>query len=552
MSKNILDDYILKKLPDIDFEQITERNSFRGEGLVRKPKVKIKMPKEYREEYEKCENDIFYFILSYVKIISLDNGIVDFKLRPYQVELIQGVIDSNYHITMLARQMGKTVTISAIILWHVIFKHNYRIEMVGYKAEVAHNNLSLIKKMYERLPWWLQHGVKVWNVKSIELENGSTIKSMASNGTRGGSVNFLYIDEMGLIPKDEEFWAAVVPLISSGTTTKLAITSTPKGMNLFHKVWTEAVEGTNGFKSFFAPYYVDPIKTEEWARDMEKTIGTKSWIQEYLCRFEGSSDTLIDGSVIGLIPVHKPLNLLEDGKSYTAVYSLPIIDKEDDKKSHDYIILSDVSEGDGGDFSTITIIDITTNPYEVVFVYRSNYINPYALAVRLNELGYKYNEALISIEVNGPGLQTCDVLFNDLLYKNVLTTVKKDPTKKFGIRKPGIRMTAPVKSAGCTRLKGLVENNLLIIKDKLIKQELFTFESSGSSYKAINGKHDDLVMNLVLFAYILKLPIVESMLRDTIEDSIIKNIDATGYNDSYTQIFIYDNGLSGIVDNSII
>ena len=62
-------------------------------------------------------------------------------------------------------------------------------------------------------------------------------------------------------------------------------------------------------------------------------------------------------------------------------------------------------------------------------------------------------------------------------------------------------MTKRVKRIGCSNLKDLVELEKLSICDEHTILELSTFESKGSSYEAKGGNHDDMVMNLVMFAW---------------------------------------------------
>ena len=51
-------------------------------------------------------------------------------------------------------------------------------------------------------------------------------------------------------------------------------------------------------------------------------------------------------------------------------------------------------------------------------------------------------------------------------------------------------------------MKLLIEQNQLILNDFHTINELSTFSKKGNSYEAESGKHDDLVMCLVLFAWL--------------------------------------------------
>ena len=66
----------------------------------------------------------------------------------------------------------------------------------------------------------------------------------------------------------------------------------------------------------------------------------------------------------------------------------------------------------------------------------------------------------------------------------------------------GVRMTKQVKRIGCTNLKTLIEGDKLIINDFNMIEELSTFVRRGQSWQAEEGSNDDLVMCLVIFAWI--------------------------------------------------
>jgi hypothetical protein len=67
------------------------------------------------EEYLKCSSDPIYFIENYVKIVSLDDGIVLFKLHSYQKRMIDAIHNNTRIIGKLFRQGGKCVCNNSII-----------------------------------------------------------------------------------------------------------------------------------------------------------------------------------------------------------------------------------------------------------------------------------------------------------------------------------------------------------------------------------------------------------------------------------------------------
>ena len=199
--------------------------------LLKKAYVPIEWTAEEVQEVIKCSKDVGYFIRNYVKIISLDDGLIDFDMYPFQEDMARTISDNRFTVIKTCRQAGKTTTSAAVILWHVLFNDSYTIAILANKLNTAREILSRVQRAYENLPKWLQQGVLQWNKTNIELENGSQIiaSSTASSAIRGYSINFLYLDEFAFVPRNiqDDFFTSVYPTIISGTNTKVVITSTP-------------------------------------------------------------------------------------------------------------------------------------------------------------------------------------------------------------------------------------------------------------------------------------------------------------------------------------
>jgi phage terminase large subunit-like protein len=204
-----------------------------------------------QQEYVKCKFDVIYFIKKYVQIISLDEGVVPFHLFPYQEKMIKHMEDNRFSIFMTSRQMGKTTVAAGYILHELIFNKSFTVAILANKGAQAREIMERVQMMYEELPFFLQPGVKSWNKGSISLGNKSRAFTAAtsSSSVRGKSINLLYMDEFAHIENDTEFYQSTYPVIMSGKTTKVIITSTPNGMNLFYKIWTEAKDGRSQYKA---------------------------------------------------------------------------------------------------------------------------------------------------------------------------------------------------------------------------------------------------------------------------------------------------------------
>ena len=258
-----------------------------GNPRLKRVNMSMQLTEDQVREYVKCAQSPEYFIENYVKIITLDKGFVQISLYPFQKEVVNDINNNRRVIVKAGRQVGKTTIIVGYILWYILFNQDKTVAILANKASTSREILARIKLAYEALPMWIQQGVKVWNKGDIELENGCRVlaNSTASSAIRGFAISLLYLDEFAFVPSNiaEEFFASVYPTISSGTTSKILISSTPNGMNHFYKMWTEAVEGQNGFTHVEANWRQVPGRTQQWADEQRRVLGEQKFLQEMEC-----------------------------------------------------------------------------------------------------------------------------------------------------------------------------------------------------------------------------------------------------------------------------
>lgn len=501
------------------------------------------------EEYIKCKQDPIYFIKNHCKIVSLDKGLIKFGLFGYQEKFIRSMQDERRVIAKMPRQMGKTQTVAAYVLWYILFNPTKTVAILANKGAAAREIMSRLQLMYEYVPFYLQQGVKTWNKGDIELENGSKVFTGAtsSSGIRGKSVNFLYVDEAAIIPNNvaEDFFTSTYPTISAGQTTKIVLTSTPLGYNHFWKFWSQAIDGTNGFVAVDVHYSEHPDRDDKWA-DMQKSLlGELKFNQEVLCSFLGSSSTLIDAHTVAKM-FGKPTIYSKDGLD---LYELPIKGvKEANTKDHSYVMTVDTAKGVGGDYSVIALIDVSVMPYRLVGKYRNNKISPLLFPSVIHKLARDYNDAYILFEINATE-QVPHIIYYELEYENVLfvTRGSKGQTITAGFSQAalqlGIQTDKKTKRIGCNNIKAIIEENKLEIYDVDVISELSTFIQVKDSYAADEGYHDDLAMSLVIFGWLTTQAyfkdLVDIDLRKEIYQSRIDSIDAEAL-----PIGVFDNGVS--------
>jgi hypothetical protein len=473
-----------------------------GNVNLKRARVSVEWGEDRLKEFIKCSKDPIYFAERYLQIVHVDHGLIPIELYDYQKDIIEKITNNRRVTVVTSRQAGKTTTAVATILHYVLFNDYKTVALLANKGDAAREILDRIKIAYEALPKWIQQGVIEWNKGSVEFENGSKIIAAAtsSNGIRGKSVSFLYIDEAAFVEGWDEFFASVFPTISSGTTTKILFTSTPNGLNHFYKTCEGAKEGKNGYQYIEVEWQKVPGRDAEWKQDTLASMDfdLRKFAQEFECEFIGSSGTLIEGSKLKSLVHHKPLQ----ESNGISVYEQAI-------EGHMYFAVIDVSRGKGLDYSAMHIIDATEMPYRQVCTFRDNMIVPIEYTEIIHTLCKKYNDAQVLTEINDIGGQIPDLLLHEYEYESILYTESAGRAGKrissgFGSKKAdkGIRTTKQVKSIGCSVLKLLIEQDQLIVNDFNTIAELSTFSRKGISYEAEPGCHDDLVMGLVLFGWL--------------------------------------------------
>ena len=469
---------------------------------LKRAHVPIGFTSEQVEEVIKCSQDVVYFIKNYVKIINLDEGLVPFNMYPFQEDMANTISDNRFTVIKTCRQAGKTTTSAAVILWHVLFNESYTIAILANKLNTAREILSRVQRAYENLPKWMQQGVVVWNKTNIELENGSQIiaSSTASSAIRGYSINFLYLDEFAFVPRtiQDDFFTSVYPTIISGSNTKVVITSTPNGFDLFYKIWINSVEGRNEYQNFMVNWWDVPGRDEEWRQKTIANTSEDQFRQEFDAEFLGSANTLISPNILKILAFIDPLS-----KHYDSALSV----YEEPQPGRNYFIVADVSRGVGVDASAFIVYDVTEMPYKVVAAYKNNLIEPILYPEIIYQVAKSYGEAFVMIEINDNGQQIADILHQDLEYENIVyTTVKGRAGQIMGAgfaqnTQRGVRTTKQVKRLGCVNMKTMIEKQQIILNDFDVINELSTFIHKGNGYEAESGAHDDLVMCIVLLAW---------------------------------------------------
>lgn len=493
--------------------------SFQNNSRLKKVGIRFQLTQEQQDEYIKCVQDPVYFIEKYVKFITIDQGLTNIKLYDWQKDMIQSYHDNRRVIVKTGRQVGKTQCTVGYLLHYLLFNKDKTVGVLAQKQKTAVEILTRLKSAMEHIPLWMQQGVKSWNQTTIELENESRIicESTSGGAIRGFTINLLFLDEFAHVPPHVAvpFMTSVYPTISSGTTSKIIITSTPLGLNLYYKMWTDAVKektdpkNWNGFKAISIHWTQVPGRDQAWADQQRKVLGEHAYQQDVEADFLGSNLTLISAQKLRNLTFQTPIEVLMGDSMH--IHERP-------EAGHQYVVVVDPAEGKQLDYSVITVIDITQAPYKVVMLYRDNTINDIELGGLVYQTAKHYNDAHVVVENNNPvGALVLDHLISIYDYDHIFfseNTDRQELTATLGAKVPGIRTSDKVKMKGCQRLKLLIETDQLIVNDFNIVHELSTFVlTQKKRYAAEEGGeyYDDCVATLWLFAWLTDQPFFKEL-----------------------------------------
>ena len=478
-------------------------NVYLGNPNLKKANTAIEFTKDQIEEFIKCKEDPVYFARNYIRIVSLDEGLVPFEPYKFQEKLISRFHKNRFNICMMPRQTGKSTTSVSYLLHYIVFNDSVNVGILANKASTARELLSRLQLAYENLPKWMQQGIIAWNKGSMELENGSKVlaASTSASAVRGMSFNILFLDEFAFVPNHiaDSFFASVYPTITSGKSTKVIMVSTPHGMNHFYRMWHDAERGQNEYVPTSVHWSEVPGRDEQWREQTIKNTSENQFKVEFECEFLGSVDTLINPAKLRAMVYDRAI---QSGNGLD-VYEKPI-------ENHDYVCTVDVARGGGNDYSAFVVVDITEYPHRVVAKYKNNEIKPMLFPSIIYETVKSYNNAWVLCEVNDIGDQVAAILNYDLEYPNLLQCSMRGRAGQivgqgFSGKKTqlGLKMSKAVKAVGCSNLKTMIEADKVLFKDYDIISELTTFIHKRNSFEAEDGCNDDLAMCLVIYAWLV-------------------------------------------------
>lgn len=489
---------------------------------LRKANLLFQYTDEEIAEILKCRKDIIYFAETYV-YLKTEKGLKHIKLRPYQKQLLKNYQENRWCITLFPRQSGKTTTTAIFFAWFSIFNTDKNLAVIAQRDQIAAEVFSKIKSIIQYLPFFMKPGCVKFNRGGYHFDNGcSAIYRPASiDSLQGYTIDTLFIDEFAYIRNTQarQFWNNVYPTLSSMSNSRVMITSTPNGRNLFYELWSNAIDGKNFFKPLRIDWWEVPGRDEKWRLQEIANLGSEAaFAQQYGLSFDVgvknslSADTFHYLNKVSTEFEHNIFKIGTDWDEYFRwstkwMYSL---------KKDWFLISVDIGEGLGGDYSTIKIRKLFLNPDGIIImptigVFECNTIivEDFAKVILLMMRRFNSDHVRLIIERNSYG----DLLIKDIDSLSEHLTNVDIPVETFAKfrrsadnmkMEKGIRLNRGNKKVGVGNWKKLVDDKIFIETDSRTIDQYREFgEDKNGNYKAGIG-HDDLVMPDVNAAFYVK------------------------------------------------
>lgn len=487
---------------------------------------------EMVKHLKKAGQNLLYFAENFFYIVNLDTGRQTIDLHRCQKRALRKMRDNRFVVLLASRQCGKTTMMTIYALWNACFNDDQRILIVANKEGTAIEIFQRIRLAYEELPNWLKPGVKEYGKTSMTLANGTRIGISTTTGTaaRGQSVNCLILDELAFIDSHlvDPFWKSVYPIISSSKKSKIFIASTPNGTeNLFHKLYSGAESGSNGWTPERIDWWEIPGRDEAWKDQTVKTLGSvETFDQEFGNVFLQTGESVIDEDLLDILSlsIKNPLYVMEEG--HYRIWNEP-------EPDHIYSVGVDISEGVGKASSVIQVLDMTdlTNITQVA-CYANNNISPFNFTTKLYEILQQWGMPLALIERNNCGAQVVDTLKNKYTYEGIVTYMPNQ--KRADPNRPGVLAHTNTKYKGVINMRyWMNELKVVNVQDAATVHELKNFvRYPNGTWKAREGvdMYDDRVMSLIWGLMLLETSITQQYLEIVRRDEndkplIVKPLD---------------------------
>ena len=487
------------------------------------------------EEIVRCQKDILYFANNYC-FSKTDNGIEKIRLRDYQEKVIEAYAKNERVIFLASRQIGKTITTCIFLSWYLCFHFDKNVLVIANKRATSEEILDKTKTILRYLPFYMKPGVKVNNIGRMAFDNGCRIFAEACTETPaiGFTFDVIFADEFAHIPEKiaRSFYKSILPTLSSIKDSKMLITSTANGLNLFYEIYDNAVKKKSDFVPLRVDWWQVPGRDEAWKQKWIGDLGSEeAFNQEFGNQFVASSSFLLDGQSISFAKKcenkyeFREIDSLHDQdinyKDLVWDYSFDFDYKNSDDRfrlgKRFFVMSIDLAEGANRDYTILNIFKLVPLSMgairrhklysgEVDFfglkqigVFRSNTVSISDFVKIVNSVVYDVlgeERVKIVLEMNYNGNYFLELMsqHEDYFSELFVTTKHKSDDKVF---KPGIKLNNQLKRIYCEEFRPNFRSRRIILTHDLTIAEFTTFGVNEAGTYSNERGHDDLAMSTV-------------------------------------------------------
>ena len=512
----------------------TKHPFFANDISIRRGNTSFQYTDAEMDEFKRCKKDIIYFANKYVKVMQ-EHGIDNITLYEYQEDMLRNYQAERYNIVVGSRQIGKTVVAGIFLVWYLIFHYDKNIMLAGNKGMTAKEILDKAKMVIQNLPFFLKPAMTVWNQFSIASDANSRILATTTTDKAaiGFTIHLLFLDEFAHVRQNiqRSFYDNIYPVVSAGKNTKIILTSTPNGYDLFQEIFDKSMKGKNEYISMEIPWWKVPGRDEDWAAGQIANMGEEAFNEQFNCSFLRNDTLLLSGAQLRLVDstkqkfVHHEMPLLADYMlDYEGLDWVEDFDLESVRNESSYFFLSiDLAEGVGRDYTVMQIFQLVPKNEEQMKELSSERFEMYKF-FKMKQVGifrrndmpiddfckicyvlfysnkfFDLDRTKVMLEWNTYGsffVEKIKNLFSGADYDESIF-VRSYHRKGARARKIGIRQDKESKPRNCVELKSRIDKRDIEITEPWTAKELgFFSRNKKGSYEAVTG-HDDTVMACV-------------------------------------------------------
>ena len=516
--------------------------------VIKKGNIKESFTRKQLFELTMCEDNPIYFMENFLKVQHPKLGSLPLILYPFQHRMVEAFHNQRYVIGLTARQMGKTTTAAAYLLWRAMFVPDTQILIAANKFVQAMEIMDRIRYGYEECADHIRAGVTEYNKGTIKFDNGSRITARATtpDAGRGLSITLLYLDEFAFVRPNmaSEFWTSIQPVLSTGGGC--IITSTPKNdEDQFAQIWRSANNncdeygnifpngvGRNDFFPIKVKWDEHPDRDEAWATPFRHSLGEARFRQEFECDFVSDDETLIDAMTLTTLTPQDP-----------DFYTGQVRWFQEPEANKTFLVALDPSLGTGGDYAAIQVFQAP----EMIQIaeWQHNKTAPKGqikvllqilllIAQSLRDNSNHSGEPMIywTVENNSIGEAILQIIEDtgEHNFPGVFISEKRKAGGGRGRFRKGLNTDNRKKLSACSKLKSLMESGRMTANSHALIKQFKNFVSHGASYSAKSGEHDDLVS-----ATLLVVRMLETVINWMTEDDSNELKDAIDPDDVYDE-----------------